>query len=71
MAFTVYLSADDSISHEYGDKDRYELSASGTLVVKPADGTATYTYAHWVYMKADVDHTAGGPKSRSGRASFI
>ena len=42
MAFTVYLSADEGIYHGYGDKDRYELSAAGTLVVRPAGGTETY-----------------------------
>ncbi|MDT5100308.1 MAG: hypothetical protein QOC76_4045 [Mycobacterium sp.] len=71
MAFTVYLSSDEGISHGYGDKDRYELSAAGTLVVRPADGTETYTYSQWVYLKADTDHTAGGPKSGSGKATFI
>jgi hypothetical protein len=71
MAFTVYLSADDGIYHAYGDKDRYELSAAGTLVVRPADGTETYTYLQWVYFKADTDHTSGGPKSGSGRGTFI
>lgn len=71
MAFTVYLSSDEGINHGYGDKDRYELSAAGTLVVRPADGTQTYTYAQWVYLKADTDHTAGGPKSGSGKATFI
>ena len=71
MAFTVYLSADEGISHEYGDKDRYELSAAGTLVVRPADGTETYTYAQWVYLKADTDHASGAPKSGSGKATFI
>src|SRR5215212_11580483 len=69
MAFTVYLTADEGIYHRYGDKDRYELSAAGTLVVRPADGTETYTYAQWVYLKADTDHTAGGPKSGSGKAT--
>jgi hypothetical protein len=67
MAFTVYLSADEGIYHGYGDKDRYELSAAGTLVVRPAGGTETYTYSQWVYLKADTDHTAGGPKSGSGK----
>jgi hypothetical protein len=71
MAFTVYLSADEGIFHEYGDKDRYELSAAGTLVVRPADGTETYTYARWAYLKADTGHTSGGPKSGSGKATFV
>ena len=71
MAFTVYLSADQGIYHAYGDKDRYELSAAGTLVVRPADRTETYTYSQWVYLKADNYHTAGGPKSGSGKATFI
>jgi hypothetical protein len=71
MAFTVYLTPDEGIYHGYGDKDRYELSAAGTLVVRPADGTETYTYSQWVYLKADTDHTAGGPKSGSGRPPFI
>ena len=69
MAFTVYLSSDEGINHGYGDKDRYELSAAGTLVVRPADGTETYTYLQWVYLKADTDHTSGGPKSGSGKAT--
>jgi hypothetical protein len=69
MAFTVYLSADQGIYHAYGDTDRYELSAAGTLVVRPADGTDTYTYSQWVYLKADTHHTAGGPKSGSGKAT--
>ena len=71
MAFTVYLTPDEGIYHGYGDKDRYELSAAGTLVVRLADGTETYTYSQWVYLKADTDHTAGGPKSGSGKATFI
>jgi hypothetical protein len=71
MAFTVYLSADEGIFHEYGDRDRYELSAAGTLSVSPADGTETYTYAPRVYLKADTDPTSGGPKSGSGKAIFI
>jgi hypothetical protein len=72
MAFTVYLTADGGKSHEYGDDDRYELSASGTLVVRPAESGETYTYSQWVYMKADTDHTAGGPKKggKSGHATF-
>ena len=70
-AFTVYLTPDEGIYHGYGDKDRHELSAAGTLVVRPADGTETYTYSQWVDSKADTDHTAGGPKSGSGRPPFI
>jgi hypothetical protein len=72
MAFTVYLTADGGTSHEYGDDDRYELSASGTLVVRPAERGETYTYSQWVYMKADTDHTAGGAKKggKSGHATF-
>jgi hypothetical protein len=72
MAFTVYLTADGNTSHSYKDDDRYELSASGTLVVRPAESGVTYTYSQWAYMKADSDHTAGGAKKggKSGTATF-
>jgi hypothetical protein len=45
MAFKLFISADEIVFHEYGDADAYELPSSGKLVVKPADGSATYTYS--------------------------
>ena len=64
MAFTIYLSTD--YSHDYGDNDIYEFQ-SGPLIVEPADGTKRFTYNNWIYLEADADHQAGGPKGGKSR----
>jgi hypothetical protein len=46
-----------------------EIGTGMSFLPRPADGTETYTYSQWIYLKADTDHTAGGPKSGSGKAT--
>ncbi len=69
MAFTVYLSSDEAFNHSYGDNDVYNLLASGYLEVKPKHGAENFTYAGWVYLKADAGHDAGGVKGHQQRAT--
>jgi hypothetical protein len=73
MAFKVVLSSDEATVHSYSDNDVYKLPSSGKLIVEPEGDTATFTYASWIYLKADADHHAGRTKGgkSGGRTAFV
>jgi hypothetical protein len=68
MAFTVYLSSDEAFNHSYGDNDVYNFLPSGYLKSNQRRAEV-FTYAGWVYLKADAGHDAGGVKGRQQRAT--